>query len=170
MSTTDEVFAALASPVAVPARTSFRVAEVWSLSSSPRGTVYVSDRLGAARVYLRAAPLAAGAAEIDLGPAPEGPRSQPLIVADLITIPEEGAHVGGVAAVTWSRVTAPSQRTSLVLRPTEVYLTNGGNSVLVYDTDGTRSLRRRSQGGQLRGALSASLQRVRSTGRGPRAL
>ena len=42
--------------VVLAGRTSFRPAAVLGLSSSPSGTVFVSDRTGAIRVYFRPAP------------------------------------------------------------------------------------------------------------------
>lgn len=129
-------------PVTIHARSSFRVPEVYGMSSSMAGTVYLSDRRGGIRLYFRPAPLSSGAAEEDLGPCSFPAGKTPLIVAGKIAIPQLGSNIGGVGSVTWCTTGAcsPAQRASIALTATEVYLTNTGAGILVYDTNGTRSL------------------------------
>ncbi len=127
----------------VHARTSFRPAEANVMSSSIFGTLYYSDRKGAGRVYFRPAPFSSGAAEEDLE-TDSYPMGGPAhIVSNIITFPQSGSNIGGVGSVIWCMAgsCSPGQRTSIPLTPTEVFLTNTGAGVLVYDTNGTRSLR-----------------------------
>jgi hypothetical protein len=133
--------------VTIQSGASFRVPQVYGMSSSASGTVYLSDRKGGrrSRLFFRPAPLSSGAVAEDLGLDVTDLLSDkiPLIVGDTITVPQPGAHVGNVASVDWCRAGAcsPAQRASIPLTVTEAYLTNAGTGILVYDTDGTRSLR-----------------------------
>ena len=139
--------AAPSGPVLINSHTSAFPPEVWAMSSSPAGTVYSSDRTGRYAVFFRPAPMSSGVRDVALG-RPDTGRHRVEIVGDSIAIPLAGDHVGGVSSVEWCRVDDCSlPRESITLGSTEVYLTNAGTGVLVYDTNGSRRLRIKRFGG-----------------------
>src|SRR4051794_11271386 len=73
-------------PVVIDTHTSVHPPEAYTLTSSASGTLYGSDRKGGSRIYFRAAPLASGTLDVDLGPDVSrfGTES---IVGDKIAIP-----------------------------------------------------------------------------------
>jgi hypothetical protein len=128
-------------------RMSFRPAAVFGLSSSPSGTVFMSDRTGTIRVYFRPAPFAPSSQEVDLGPWSAPPDAPAVIVAEQVAIPRGGPHVGGVGTVDFWRSVPPNPSGTVTLAATETYVTNNGDGVIVYDTNGSRALRVRQFGG-----------------------